>query len=261
MSAVHARRPRGVLVALLLAGALACAAFAALGAWQLRRLAWKEDLIARVDARLQAAPVEASPPAAWASVGTDDEYRRVRVRGRFAHERETAVRAATELGGGYWILTPLQTEAGWWVLVNRGFVPPERRARETRASLEPAGVQEVTGLLRLAEPGGSLLQHNDPAAGRWVSRDVAAIAAAQGLGGAAAAAAPYILDAPAAADAPEGWPRAGLTVVRFSNNHLVYAVTWFALAAMVAGATAYVWVEERRTRRNAGDRRLADRRD
>lgn len=259
MSAAHARRSRGVLVALLLAGALACAAFAALGAWQLRRLAWKEDLIARVDARLQAPPVEAPPQAAWGAVGRDDEYRRVRLRGRYAHERETAVRAGTELGTGYWILTPLQTEAGAWVLVNRGFVLAERRTRQTRTATEPAGEQEVTGLLRLSEPGGSLLQRNDAAAGRWVSRDVAAIAAARGLGSAPVA--PYFVDAAAPDGAPEAWPRAGLTVVRFSNNHLVYAVTWFALAAMVAGAMAYVWVEERRTRRNAGDPRLADRRD
>ena len=263
MSDPHARRSRGALVVVLLAGALACAAFAVMGAWQLRRLAWKEDLIARVDARLQAAPVEAPPPSAWDRLGTDDEYRRVRLRGRYAHERETPVRAATVLGSGYWILTPLYCEGGYWVLVNRGFVPPERRARETRAADEPAGEQVVTGLLRISEPGGSLLQRNDPAAGRWVSRDVAAIASARGLGRDAApgAVAPYFVDAAAAADAPEAWPRPGLTVVRFSNNHLVYAITWFALAVMVAGAVAYVWVEERRTRRNAGDRRLADRRD
>ena len=259
--AVRGARSRGVLVALLLAGVLACAAFAAIGAWQLRRLAWKGDLIARVESRLSAAPVPAPGPQAWPTLGRADEYRRVRLRGTYDHARETAVRAVTELGGGYWILTPLYAEPGWWVLVNRGFVPPERRARETRAAQEPAGVQEVTGLLRLSEPARLLLQSNDPAAGRWVSRDVAAIASARGLERAVppGPVAPYFVDAAADPALPEGGPRGGLTVVRFSNNHLVYAVTWFALALMTAAAIAYLAVDERRTRRLAGDPRLAPR--
>jgi surfeit locus 1 family protein len=252
-------RSRGLLAALLLAGALACTAFAALGGWQLRRLAWKQDLIARVESHLRAAPVAAPAPAAWGALGRGDEYRRVRLRGRYEHERETAVRAVTALGGGYWILTPMLCEGGFRVLVNRGFVPAELRPRATRAAQEPAGMQELTGLLRFSEPGGSLLQRNDPVADRWVSRDVQAIAAARGLQRAVPSAppAPYFVDAEAGS--PAAWPRGGLTVVRFSNNHLVYAVTWFALALMTAGAMAYLVVDARR--RSAGERPLAHDRD
>jgi cytochrome oxidase assembly protein ShyY1 len=47
------------------------------------------------------------------------------------------------------------------------------------------------------------------------------------------------------------WPRAGLTVLHFSNNHRVYAATWFALAAMAAAAIGYLVVDERRLRRLA----------
>jgi surfeit locus 1 family protein len=86
---------------------------------------------------------------------------------------------------------------------------------------------EVTGLLRLTEPKGAFLRSNDPAANRWYSRDVAAIAASQGI----ATVAPYFIDADRAGD---GWPRGGMTTVRFPNNHLVYALTWFALAGLVA---------------------------
>mgnify|MGYP003579429279 CR=1 FL=1 len=77
-------RSRGLFAALLLAGALACAAFTALGGWQLRRLAWKADLIGRVESHLHAAPVTApfcgvvmfsQPPAKPAIT-----RRRVRVR-------------------------------------------------------------------------------------------------------------------------------------------------------------------------------------
>jgi surfeit locus 1 family protein len=251
-----ARRPRttSTLVVLLLAAALAFAGFVALGVWQVRRLAWKEALIAHVDAHLKAAPVPAPGPAAWHVLRRDDdEYRRVQLHGRFDTTLETPVRASTALGSGWWLLVPLRTDDGWWVLVNRGFVPEALRTRASRAGQEPTGEQAVVGLLRFSEPRGSLLQHNEPAAGRWYSRDVAAIAATQGLGTPVhpGAVAPYFVDAePAPAASPDGWPRAGLTVIHFRNDHLVYAFTWFALAAMVAGAIGYLCVEERRLRRS-----------
>ncbi|WP_232540239.1 SURF1 family protein [Azohydromonas aeria] len=254
------RRPRGrgALVALLAGAALLFAGFIALGTWQLQRLAWKRDLIARLEQRLGAQPVPAPGRAAWAALerGTD-EYKRVTLRGHFAHELETLVQASTELGSGYWVLTPLRSDDGFWALVNRGFVPPDRRAREMRTD-RAEGEQQVTGLLRLTEPGGSLLQDNDAAAGRWYSRDVAAIAAARGLAERPpGAVAPYFVDASApaaaatAATATETWPRPGLTVVRFTNNHLSYALTWYALAGMVAAAAVYVVRDDRRLRARA----------
>lgn len=238
-------RPRrgGAFWALLLGGVLALAGFVALGLWQVQRLAWKEDLIARLEQRLAATPAAAPRVADWPALSkAADEYRRVSVRGRFDHSRETWVGASTELGSGYWVLTPFRSEDGFWLLVNRGFVTPEMRERSRRAADETHTAQEVSGLLRLSEPGGSVLQRNDPAAGRWYSRDVAAIASARQLNGPVA---PYFVDAWPAADR-EAWPRPGLTVLQFSNNHLVYALTWFALAAMVAGALVYLLRGERK---------------
>jgi surfeit locus 1 family protein len=113
----------------------------------------------------------------------------------------------------------------------------------------------VTGLLRWSEPGGRLWQRNDPTAQRWYSRDVAAIAQARGLAAAepGASVAPYFVDAAAGdAAAAGGWPRPGLTVVRFSNNHRVYAATWFALAAMAAAGIGVLVIDQRRRRRRAG---------
>jgi len=192
-----------------------------------------------------------------------DEYRRVRATGVFLHDREALVQAATELGSGFWVLTPLRRTNGEVLLVNRGFVPAGQRERAVRQRNEPASEVTITGLLRMTEPGGGVLRATDPAADRWHSRDVAAIARSRGL----AEVAPFFIDADAAtlqddtatprADASPlqgraeqaAWPRGGLTVIRFHNSHLIYALTWYGLALMVAGAIWYVGHEEIRQRR------------
>lgn len=237
-------RPLRALVVMLTACALACAGFVALGVWQLHRLAWKEALLARVERNVHGAPVPAPGPAQWAQLSREEEYRRVQVRGRYDFAHEVAVAASTGLGAGYWVLTPLRTADGAWIFVNRGFVPPELRGRPTAAAAE----QEVIGLLRHAEPRGRPLQANDPVAGRWYSRDVQAMARAQGLQGPVA---PYFIDLAALPQARPAWPRPGLTVLQFPNNHLVYALTWFALAALTAGAFVHALLDSRRSRRMA----------
>ena len=194
--------------------------FAGLGVWQVERLQWKLELIRTVEARLAAAP-EAVPPSQWPAIDArDDAYRRVVARGRFLHDRETLTQALTEDGAGWWVMTPLRTQGGD-ILVNRGFVPEERRDPANRPA--PQGEVTVTGLLRLSEPGGGFLRRNDPAAGRWYSRDVEAIARARGL----ERAAPFFIDADAATS--PGSPKGGMTVIQFRNPHLVYALTWFGL--------------------------------
>jgi len=231
-------------VVLLAACALACAGFVALGIWQVQRLAWKEALIARVERNVHATPVPAPARADWPEITPEDEYRRVKAQGRFDFAHEVLVAATTELGAGYWVLTPLRTGEGTWLFVNRGFVPPEQRGQVPQGQAEG----EVVGLLRFTEPGGRFLQANVPAAGRWYSRDVVSIAAAQGLTGAVA---PFFLDEVASPGTAARWPRPGLTVLRFPNDHLVYALTWFALAAMMAAAFGYVLLDDRRRRRQA----------
>jgi surfeit locus 1 family protein len=144
------------------------------------------------------------------------------------------VQAVTELGGGYWVLTPLIQEDGTAILINRGFIPAEER--ESAAwKARTDGAETVTGLLRMPEPGGAFLRSNDPQADRWFSRDVEAIAASRRL----PPTAPYFIDAERASG-HAGLPVPGLTVVSFSNNHLVYVITWAILALMAAAGAIFV---------------------
>ena len=201
-----------------------------LGVWQVERRSWKLDLIDRVDRRV-AAPATAAPgPAAWPQISRDhDEYRHVRVTGRFVDVGPVLVKALTELGSGYWVMAPFETDQGFKVLVNRGFVPDDAAARVRSEAPGAEAPTTVVGLLRISEPGGSFLRTNDPSQDRWYARDVAAIGVKLGVTGLA----PYFIDADASAKGA-GQPVGGLTVVSFPNNHLIYSVTWFSLAIMLA---------------------------
>jgi len=254
---------RGISPILAVAALLLIVLFAGLGTWQVFRLQWKLDLIARVDARVHAAP--APPPSRdrWAGItSASDEYRRIRLHGTYLYDLTTPVQALTEEGSGYWLLTPLCTADGTIILVNRGFIPAELGARTrytaARAQGNPcAGAAgsavDVAGLLRTSEHDGTFTRTNDPVAGRWYTRDVAAIAAARGL--AAVPVAPFFVDA-AAGQNPSGSPDqpvGGLTVVNFHNSHLVYAFTWYALALMVAAG--WWWVARGRSDDTGDDER------
>lgn len=229
---------RVVIVSVALAAFIG---FIALGNWQLERRAWKLALIDRVTERAHASALPAPLPARWPDISRDaDEYRAIVLRGHFQRELDIRVVAATELGSGYWIMTPLHTKERGTVLVNRGFI-----AQGIDAAPAPSGEVRVEGLLRLSEPAGSVLRDNVPAEDRWYSRDVQAIAERHGL-----RLAPYFVDARSDQPGSPGGsgPVGGLTIISFHNSHLVYALTWYGLAAMVVGAAVIVFRESRTLR-------------
>jgi len=243
-------RPRSTatLAVLVLIAVVLFSGLCSLGVWQVHRRAWKLDLIASVEQRVHQPIVDAPGQAQWPNVNAShDEYRHVRAAGVFLYDRQTLVQATTDYGSGYWVMTPLRLADGGTVLVNRGFVSPDWRKRADNAS-GPAGVVQVEGLLRMSEPGG-MFRNNDPAANVWYARDTAQIAQARQLDGVA----PYFIDAAAAASGgdPAVAPVGGLTVLSFRNSHLSYAITWFALAAMVLVGVYIVGRDEMRTRRAA----------
>ncbi|MBS7542101.1 SURF1 family protein [Ancylobacter oerskovii] len=238
---------RGRVIGLIASG-LAFAVLVSLGVWQLERLAWKESLIAKVEARIHEAAVPAPEEQDWGTVDfDDDEYRRVSVAGRFRHDLEVQVYTLADQtpdgggGPGYWVITPLVTAEGAAILVNRGFVPMRLKPPASRAEGQVEGVVNVTGLIRMPEEGGLFTPQNDPGKDAWFVRDPFAIGEAKGL----LRVAPFLIDADGAGN-PGGWPQGGMTRIAFPNRHLEYALTWFGLAASLAGVGAAVLWRRRR---------------
>ena len=209
--------------------ALMLAAFAVLiglGVWQLKRLHWKEGLIAEIETRTKGEPISLDQAIAIAREGRDPSYYRVKVEGRFDHAKELYLYAVSEGRAGWHVITPLRTEDGEVVLIDRGFVPDELRNPASRAQGELDGAVAVTGIVRVPETQGTFTPDNEVGANRWFWRDLQAMARSIG----AAEVAPFYLEAEKS-DVPGGWPEGGQTRLELPNNHLQYAITWFLLAA------------------------------
>jgi surfeit locus 1 family protein len=201
-----------------------------LGVWQLERLQWKLALIAQVNGHMRAAPV--SLDRVLAMDADDAQYRRVTVTGHFDPARESYVFGGDANGDpAYHVLTPLRTDDGRWLMVDRGVVPKDRLA----PSQHDAGMEQtrVTGVWRQPDRPGLFTPPPDLGKRIWYARDLVAIAAVDHL----TLAAPGLIEADATPN-PGGWPKGGQTVVTFRNQHLSYAVTWFGLAAALVG----VWL-------------------
>jgi len=233
------RRPFWVDAVILAVAFAIFVTMVGLGNWQISRLAWKLDLIDAVETRAFAEEVPAPPGPVSEE---EDEYLRLDVTGRFDHAEARRVKAVTDLGLGNWVMTPLDTgERVIWI--NRGFIPQNFEGA-LEAPLEPV---RVTGLLRITEPEGTLLEKNRPSEERWVARDVMQLSAAAWFGDEIAFA-PYFIDADHLS-APGTWPRGGLTILSFRNTHLSYALTWYAMALLFLGAMVFVIWDRVRTKR------------
>lgn len=212
---------------------LGISVFSALGVWQVKRMAWKQDLIRAVEVRVNQHPIPSPAPENWPEITRKKhEYAHVSLSGRYLNEHETYVHSTTVYGMGFWVMTPFKTDQGFIVLVNRGYAPySDVKSGVTDDVQHIQGQTTVNGLLRISEPEGGFLRRNNPAQNLWYSRDVKAILQSHAIQQAISA--PYFIDAkPTQISNQEIFPIAGLTVINFSDNHLVYALTWFGLALL-----------------------------
>jgi len=241
----HARR-RGLLIPSL-ALLLVLAVLLALGTWQLQRKAWKEALIATLDGRLAASPVALPARSEWPDLDpARAEFRRVAVRGAFPPAQQALVYTSGSSlrpdvsGPGYWVFAPLRLADGSRLVVNRGFVPEGRQDAANRADERSAGAVDIVGVMRWPETRGLFTPNDEPAKNLWFVRDPVAIASAKGWGPVA----PFFIEQEAP-PAPGGLPAVGRVRPNLANNHLQYALTWYALAAVLL-ATWGFWAVNRR---------------
>jgi surfeit locus 1 family protein len=214
-----------------------------LGVWQLDRKVWKENLIAAMAARLKAPPEDLPPREDWARLTPQrEEFRRVGFSAEFLPGREALVYSAGSAfrpdvkGPGYWVFAPARLSGGGSVIVNRGFVPLDRK---DAAVAVLAGSVDIVGIMRWPETRGLFTPADDLKDNVWYLRDIAAMAAAKHW----ANVAPFYVEQESPAPVG-GLPKLGKLAVNLPDNHLQYAITWFGLALALAGIYL-VWLVRR----------------
>lgn len=233
-------RGRGFPVGLTIATAIALAILLALGTWQLQRLRWKEDLLAKI-AALQAAPAKpAGPVLHGVDQGADADFTRVKVIcPGLAKAPFVELYSVREGDAGSRLISACRLDGERSILVDRGFVLDTVSARPPVDAADVTPI-EIVGVLRKPEAGNSFTPPNTPQ--RWYTRDVAAMAAALK----APRPAPLFLMAETATN-PE-WKAlvpAPIPAV-ISNRHLEYALTWYGLAAALLGVYAAMLFKRRK---------------
>lgn len=218
----------------LVLGAGGVAVLVSLGLWQVRRLAWKEGVIAAIEARIAAAPVPLSAIAAPDPAA--DLFRPVTVSGRTTGEELLVLTGRKGQGAGYEVIAAFETGPGRRILLDRGFIP--ETARDTP---RPPVALTVTGNLHWPDEADRFTPAPDRAAGLWFARDVPAMAAALET-------APVMVVARQVEGDRQGIEPVPVDPSLIPNDHREYAITWFSLAAVWAGMTAFLlWRIRRRT--------------
>lgn len=217
------------LILPLMFGLAGAAILISLGTWQLRRMEWKEAILAEIEARIAAAPVELP-------VAPDPEAHRylpVTMDGTFTGERLYVLVSRKQVGAGVRVIEAFATE-GRRVLVDRGFLPDADKDRVLTVTQAT-----VVGNLHWPEETDGFIPPPDPATGLWFARDAVAMSAKLRTEPT------YIVAREPTGDGIEPLPVDTSTI---PNDHWGYAVQWFLLAATWLGMTAYfLWRIRRRT--------------
>ncbi len=216
-----------------------------LGTWQVQRLYWKEALLATITERTHAQPLSLKEVELKFGETGDIDYTPVVATGEFLHDAERHFFAMWQGQSGYYVYTPLRLETGRVVFVNRGFVPFDKKNPETRQQGQVTGIQTVRGLARnpLSGKPSIMLPDNDPDKNIFYWKDLRAMAILSGLD-VDRGVLPFFVDADARPNAG-GLPRGGVTMIDLPNNHLQYAVTWYGLAAALAGVLGVMFYRGR----------------
>ncbi|MCQ0968936.1 SURF1 family protein (plasmid) [Paracoccus sp. TK19116] len=215
----------------LLIGVVGCAILIALGIWQLQRMEWKEELLAQIQSRIDAAAVPLP-----AEVDPSMKYDPVTVAGTTTGEEIDILSSTKAQGGGYQIVSGFVTDDGRRIMLDRGYVPQEARHAD-----RPPVRLTVQGNLHWPDEKGSATPDPNMTENIWFARDVPAMAEALGTE-------PILVVARAVEGDAQGVEPIPIGIEGIPNNHLSYAVQWFMIAAVWAGMTvALIWRIRQRT--------------
>jgi cytochrome oxidase assembly protein ShyY1 len=227
------------------------AVFVGLGMWQLQRRVEKHALVAALTERLAAAPGSLPSPAQWRALSAaSDEFRRVSFEATYASAPDAMVYSSGSsvrediAGPGTWAFMPARLSTGETVVINSGFVQNtmQDRAQQDRAvtRLVTGEPVKLTGYIRFPENAGMLTPAENTAKRLWFTRDHLAMARALGWGEVA----PFYIDLEQPVPV-SGIPKPGPLEVHLKDDHLQYAITWFALAGAVVIAFG-IWLRGQR---------------
>jgi len=210
-----------------------------LGFWQMKRLAWKEALITRVETNLSAVPLTLDKVEAMRQNGDDIEYRPVRLAGIFDHSREQHFFATHKGNPGYFVYTPFHIDSNNVIFVNRGYVPLNRKSSTRRVEGQVNGRIGIEGLARSApqQKPNSFVPDNDLKKNVYHWKSLKQMTS-RAYGDASPTVMEFFVDAGEATN-PGGLPKGGVTLIQFPNSHLQYALTWFGLAGALLAVGGY----------------------
>ncbi|KAH3673302.1 hypothetical protein WICMUC_003762 [Wickerhamomyces mucosus] len=148
-----------------------------LGTWQLRRLKWKNNLIAVSEDRLTYPPIPL-PKSIRPEDSDDWQYRRVIVQGKFDHSREVFVgpKVVNEMKG-YTLYTPLiRSDGGEDILIERGFITDENILPQRRSLKHlslPEHEVEIECIIKNINPKARItMEKIDPDSRLWHILDI-----------------------------------------------------------------------------------------
>jgi len=204
-----------------------------LGTWQVQRLFWKQEQITIRHERAEG-PAVALPQSFPDPAGV--EFTRVRLSGQFLNDQEFYLGARTESGRvGYNVVTPFKLDDGRVILVNRGWVPEEKRSPATRTEGQIAGPVIIEALLRTDGWKGFDFARppNKPDERFYFWLDLPAMALTLNEVGVSEPVITQVYADAVASDVPGGLPVGGQTRIQLKNDHLEYAITWYSFAVIL----------------------------
>ncbi len=213
---------RKILFPLIL-GLAGCGVLISLGLWQVDRMAWKQDILASIDARLAAEPSSLTVDV------TEDthEYTRVTLTGSPTGDELHVLVSGTEAGTGYRVISKFETSLGA-ILVDQGLL-----SLDNKDAVPFVAPMDMTGTLIWPDDQNSNTPDPDLGANIWFARNVDTMAAALNT-------LPLMVVTTAATPSDTRLTPLPVNTATIKDDHFEYAITWFLLAFVWAIMSFYL---------------------